>query len=223
MTLPIKKEEDAPQDNLRATEIDSSSSEDISPIVDPEGYKAQLARRKSKQQLPNFKSKLVTAATSTSSVQREADKTVKTEDSGTQSDSDAVPDLPVTHPKYAAWMKRRSERGQKPEMAFKPYQQMDARPHFDIKTSEQAALGPFRLGTDAAGHAVEVPKAINRFLRKYQQEGVRFFWEHYRTGEGGLLGDDMGKFRDESRTTKSERPLAQVWVRQFRSLPSWQL
>lgn len=39
---------------------------------------------------------------------------------------------------------------------------------------------------------VYVPRYINRFLREYQRDGVRFFYEAYRNGRGALLGDDMG-------------------------------
>lgn len=37
-----------------------------------------------------------------------------------------------------------------------------------------------------------VPAAINTYLREYQRDGVRFFWDMYKDGKGGLLGDDMG-------------------------------
>jgi len=37
-----------------------------------------------------------------------------------------------------------------------------------------------------------VPAAINTYLREYQRDGVRFFWNQYQQGRGGLLGDDMG-------------------------------
>ncbi|KAI9057519.1 hypothetical protein FKP32DRAFT_1681383 [Trametes sanguinea] len=39
---------------------------------------------------------------------------------------------------------------------------------------------------------VKVPKSINAFLREYQRDGVRFFWNRYKEGRGGVLGDDMG-------------------------------
>lgn len=41
-----------------------------------------------------------------------------------------------------------------------------------------------------------VPAAINTYLREYQREGVRFFWDLYNEGRGGLLGDDMGLVRN---------------------------
>lgn len=41
-----------------------------------------------------------------------------------------------------------------------------------------------------------VPAALNTYLRDYQRDGVKFFWEQYQEGRGGLLGDDMGLVRD---------------------------
>jgi SNF2 family DNA or RNA helicase len=37
-----------------------------------------------------------------------------------------------------------------------------------------------------------VPASINTFLRDYQRDGVRFFYQQYKAGLGALLGDDMG-------------------------------
>lgn len=37
-----------------------------------------------------------------------------------------------------------------------------------------------------------VPAAINRWLRDYQREGVRFLYKHYANNSGGILADDMG-------------------------------
>ena len=42
---------------------------------------------------------------------------------------------------------------------------------------------------------VQVPASINGFLREYQREGVRFFWDCFKEGRGGVLGDDMGLVR----------------------------
>ena len=33
---------------------------------------------------------------------------------------------------------------------------------------------------------------INQYLRDYQQEGVRFLYEHFVTDTGAVLCDDMG-------------------------------
>lgn len=48
---------------------------------------------------------------------------------------------------------------------------------------------------------IEVPIAINRFLRDYQRKGIEFFYERYigrklpdgSKVNGGVLGDDMGQ------------------------------
>ena len=38
----------------------------------------------------------------------------------------------------------------------------------------------------------QVPATINRYLRDYQREGVRFLYQHFIKNEGAILGDDMG-------------------------------
>lgn len=42
---------------------------------------------------------------------------------------------------------------------------------------------------------IMVPASINTYLREYQRDGVRFFWDLYDQDKGGLLGDDMGLVR----------------------------
>ncbi|CAM9983716.1 unnamed protein product, partial [Hapterophycus canaliculatus] len=37
-----------------------------------------------------------------------------------------------------------------------------------------------------------INKSINRYLRGYQREGVRWLHAKYKAGQGGILGDDMG-------------------------------
>ena len=37
-----------------------------------------------------------------------------------------------------------------------------------------------------------IPATINRYLREYQRDGVRFLYRQYSAGIGGILGDDMG-------------------------------
>ncbi|KAM4807986.1 LOW QUALITY PROTEIN: DNA excision repair protein ERCC-6-like 2 [Rhinophrynus dorsalis] len=39
---------------------------------------------------------------------------------------------------------------------------------------------------------VSVPYTINRYLRDYQRDGVRFLYEHFSQSTGCILGDDMG-------------------------------
>jgi len=57
-----------------------------------------------------------------------------------------------------------------------------------------AAAGPLVLlsvlGHGAAGEMV--PHTINRYLRDYQREGIRFIHGNYVRARGCILGDDMG-------------------------------
>jgi len=39
---------------------------------------------------------------------------------------------------------------------------------------------------------VRVPGSINRYLREYQREGIKFLYDRWKDGAGGVLGDDMG-------------------------------
>ena len=38
----------------------------------------------------------------------------------------------------------------------------------------------------------QVPATINRYLRDYQRDGVKFLYRHYVNNTGAILGDDMG-------------------------------
>lgn len=67
---------------------------------------------------------------------------------------------------------------------------MQSRPTFPRDPSQ--ALVPFVL--DELAHT-EVPAPINVFLREYQREGIRFIYDRYKEGKGGVLGDDMGLVR----------------------------
>ncbi|CAE6453750.1 unnamed protein product [Rhizoctonia solani] len=58
--------------------------------------------------------------------------------------------------------------------------------------AHQQHLGPLLLTSSIPGHNVQVPAAINRHLREYQRDGVRFFHQRWAEGRGGLIGDDMG-------------------------------
>ncbi|KAI0351643.1 hypothetical protein OH77DRAFT_919140 [Trametes cingulata] len=63
---------------------------------------------------------------------------------------------------------------------------IETRPIFPLK------LGQERLGPLSLDDNHQVPASINTFLREYQRDGVRFIWNRYNEGRGGLLGDDMG-------------------------------
>ncbi|KAG9311072.1 P-loop containing nucleoside triphosphate hydrolase protein [Chiua virens] len=62
------------------------------------------------------------------------------------------------------------------------------RPAFPLR-EDQKYLGPLVLNREKG---IMIPAAINTYLREYQREGVRFFWDLYNQGRGGVLGDDMG-------------------------------
>ncbi|KAG9486853.1 hypothetical protein GDO78_006966 [Eleutherodactylus coqui] len=61
------------------------------------------------------------------------------------------------------------------------------KPHFQGKKPSSPAED-FPLSE--AG--VCIPYTINRYLRDYQREGVRFLYDHYVRSTGCILGDDMG-------------------------------
>lgn len=65
----------------------------------------------------------------------------------------------------------------------------------------QRSLGPLVLHSPASAAGADgssgreewqVNKHINRQLREYQRDGVRFLWKMYGAGKGAILGDDMG-------------------------------
>lgn len=62
----------------------------------------------------------------------------------------------------------------------------DQKPAFPVPP-ELRSIGPLVLAP-----GILVPAAINRFLRSYQRDGVRFLYRSYSEGRGALLGDDMG-------------------------------
>lgn len=43
-----------------------------------------------------------------------------------------------------------------------------------------------------AKHHIRVPPSLSKQLRRYQCEGVQFFFQRYVLGRGAILGDDMG-------------------------------
>ncbi|KAK6180078.1 hypothetical protein SNE40_012292 [Patella caerulea] len=64
------------------------------------------------------------------------------------------------------------------------------KPVFTIKPS--AAKVPFILSGNDDKSVVQVPAAINQYLRDYQRDGIRFLYRHYKDNKGAILGDDMG-------------------------------
>lgn len=65
---------------------------------------------------------------------------------------------------------------------------LETRPTFRLGPSQQR-LGPLVL--DQRKH-IQVPSAINTFLRDYQRDGAKFLYGKFRDSMGAMLGDDMG-------------------------------
>lgn len=63
------------------------------------------------------------------------------------------------------------------------------KPVFPSNTTDPQSCVALELD-DADGD--RVPYTINRYLRNYQREGVRFIYKNYIRSSGCILGDDMG-------------------------------
>lgn len=63
------------------------------------------------------------------------------------------------------------------------------KPMFPSSVTDPRHCVPLELG-DADGD--RVPYTINRYLRDYQRDGIRFIYKHYIRSRGCILGDDMG-------------------------------
>ncbi|XP_026125851.1 DNA excision repair protein ERCC-6-like 2 isoform X1 [Carassius auratus] len=64
----------------------------------------------------------------------------------------------------------------------------DERPLFHSNQTPPGPSEPFLL----SGSDVKVPFTINRYLRDYQREGIKFIHHNYAKSRGCILGDDMG-------------------------------
>lgn len=63
------------------------------------------------------------------------------------------------------------------------------KPLFSGGVEHSRACVPLKL---CDGSEDIVPYTINRYLRDYQREGIRFIYSNYRHSRGCILGDDMG-------------------------------
>lgn len=66
---------------------------------------------------------------------------------------------------------------------------MQEKPWFPTSLIDPRLCVPLEL-SDA--HEDRVPYTINRYLRDYQREGIRFIYNNYIRSRGCILGDDMG-------------------------------
>ncbi|XP_007231662.3 DNA excision repair protein ERCC-6-like 2 [Astyanax mexicanus] len=64
----------------------------------------------------------------------------------------------------------------------------DEKPLFHTNQKPPGPSEPFVLSKN--GH--QVPYTINRYLRDYQRDGVKFIYDRYMKSRGCILGDDMG-------------------------------
>ncbi|XP_072024091.1 uncharacterized protein [Amphiura filiformis] len=65
------------------------------------------------------------------------------------------------------------------------------RPYFP-HSSNVGPKVPLLLSEPDKEPVVQIPATINRYLRDYQREGVKFLYQHFVKNEGAILGDDMG-------------------------------
>ncbi|XP_062854395.1 DNA excision repair protein ERCC-6-like 2 [Trichomycterus rosablanca] len=63
----------------------------------------------------------------------------------------------------------------------------DEKPTFHTNQKPPGNSEPFQLSG-----SIQVPYTINRYLRDYQREGVKFIYDNYVKSRGCILGDDMG-------------------------------
>ncbi|PLW26400.1 hypothetical protein PCASD_24721 [Puccinia coronata f. sp. avenae] len=68
-----------------------------------------------------------------------------------------------------------------------PQVQSESRPNFEIFSEDQDVVGPLILS-----ESVQLMASINKFLKPYQRNGVKFFFKHFQEKNGVVLGDDMG-------------------------------
>ncbi|KAF7669879.1 hypothetical protein LDENG_00100540 [Lucifuga dentata] len=67
------------------------------------------------------------------------------------------------------------------------------KPVFPCSVTHPRVCVPLELTSTLGGACGEkVPYTINRYLRDYQREGIRFIHHHYVRSRGCILGDDMG-------------------------------
>lgn len=63
----------------------------------------------------------------------------------------------------------------------------DEKPQFPKSVADPRLCVPLELS-----EGDRVPYTINRYLRDYQREGIRFMHNSYKRSRGCILGDDMG-------------------------------
>uniref|UniRef100_A0A3B5LG50 SNF2 N-terminal domain-containing protein n=1 Tax=Xiphophorus couchianus TaxID=32473 RepID=A0A3B5LG50_9TELE len=72
-------------------------------------------------------------------------------------------------------------------MRFGLKQSIQEKPVFPGSNTDTIFCTPLHLRDEDT-----VPYTINRYLRDYQRDGIRFIYNNYMTSTGCILGDDMG-------------------------------
>ncbi|PWN22284.1 hypothetical protein BCV69DRAFT_281288 [Microstroma glucosiphilum] len=123
-----------------------------------------------------------------SSLARSRSAVKATKESDSESEEEEIP-LTTRSLKHKALPVARPGLSQLPQDEKAPITaERDARPCFAC-TEEQAEIGPLILDSEAC---IKVPASINRFLRDYQREGIKFMFKAWQEKRGAILGDDMG-------------------------------
>ncbi|KAG9217766.1 hypothetical protein CCMSSC00406_0003545 [Pleurotus cornucopiae] len=99
-----------------------------------------------------------------------------------------------------------------------PPKNLSPRPNFPIPDG-QSALGPLILDEELG---VKVPPSINTFLREYQRDGIRFFYDRYKEDRGGLLGDDIATADADGATFPGSKMWGYFEVGMFHGTPAEQ-
>lgn len=103
----------------------------------------------------------------------------------------------TTHNKETAWVKvtKHAKEKEEDEEAI-PVQKLvrpelnqftQEKPVFPGSSTDLSLCIPLELSDED-----RVPYTINRYLRDYQREGIRFIYNNYIHSTGCILGDDMG-------------------------------
>ncbi|GAW01605.1 rad26-like snf2 family dna-dependent atpase [Lentinula edodes] len=133
---------------------------------------------------------------------KDVEQTSHTEDDSSHTESDSEPPFPSTtsikkadssHTEDDSDIELEIEKGdyfsQNRNESDKEMDSPQINPRPGFQSPESSVNEPFFLDP---GNNIKIPSTINIFLRDYQRNGVQFFYERYRAGRGGLLGDDMG-------------------------------
>ncbi|KAA1104123.1 hypothetical protein PGT21_011475 [Puccinia graminis f. sp. tritici] len=176
-----------PQDSEPAHQLSTTESEDEPPkkpqVKDSEAHRLPEANKNNRTKSDSRSS---TNAPSVDPTTQADENPSEQSISSMRPDSDSIPSnvpdkrppgdlLPTTSPNHHT------------HKVTYPRIQVEARPNLEISCEAQDAIGPLPLSK-----TVQLTASINKFLKPYQRDGVKFFFEHFQQKNGVILGDDMG-------------------------------